>query len=63
MSEPIIRVANVTRTYHVGDVDVHALRGMNLIVEPGEFIAIMGSSGREVHVDVIARLPGPTVQR
>jgi macrolide transport system ATP-binding/permease protein len=36
---------NVTRTYHVGDVDVHALRGVNLTVEPGEFIAIMGSSG------------------
>ena len=45
MQEPIIRVVNVTRTYHVGDVDVHALRGVSLIVEPGEFIAIMGSSG------------------
>jgi macrolide transport system ATP-binding/permease protein len=45
MPEPIIRVVNVTRTYHVGDVDVHALRGVNLTVEPGEFIAIMGSSG------------------
>ena len=45
MSEPIIRVVDVTRTYHVGDVDVHALRGVNLTVEPGEFIAIMGSSG------------------
>ena len=45
MPEPIIRIVNVTRTYHVGDVDVHALRGVNLIVEPGEFIAIMGSSG------------------
>jgi macrolide transport system ATP-binding/permease protein len=45
MPEPIIRVVNVTRTYHVGDVDVYALRGVNLIVEPGEFIAIMGSSG------------------
>jgi macrolide transport system ATP-binding/permease protein len=45
MPEPIIRVVNVTRTYHVGDVDVHALRGVNLTVAPGEFIAIMGSSG------------------
>ena len=45
MPEPIIRVENVTRIYHVGDVDVHALRGVNLIVERGEFIAIMGSSG------------------
>ena len=45
MPEPIIRVSNVTRTYHVGDVDVHALRGVDLVIEPGEFIAIMGSSG------------------
>ncbi len=45
MPEPIIKVSNVTRTYHVGDVDVHALRGVSLVVEPGEFIAIMGSSG------------------
>ncbi|MGZ3292195.1 MAG: ABC transporter permease [Xanthobacteraceae bacterium] len=45
MPEPIIRVENVTRIYHVGEVDVHALRGINLIVERGEFIAIMGSSG------------------
>jgi macrolide transport system ATP-binding/permease protein len=45
MAEPIIRVSNVTRTYHVGDVDVHALGGINLTVERGEFIAIMGSSG------------------
>lgn len=45
MAGPIIRVSNVTRTYHVGDVDVHALRGINLTVERGEFIAVMGSSG------------------
>jgi macrolide transport system ATP-binding/permease protein len=45
MAEPIIRVENVTRVYHVGDVDVHALRGISLVVQRGEFIAIMGSSG------------------
>ncbi len=45
MPEPIIRVENVTRVYHVGDIDVHALRGVNLTIERGEFVAIMGSSG------------------
>jgi ABC-type lipoprotein export system ATPase subunit len=45
MPDPIIRVENVTRVYHVGDVDVHALRGVSLEVQRGEFIAIMGSSG------------------
>src|SRR6185295_12598126 len=45
MPEPVIRVENVTRTYHVGDVDIHALRGVSLVVERGEFVAIMGSSG------------------
>jgi macrolide transport system ATP-binding/permease protein len=45
MTEPVIRVENVTRTYHVGDVDIHALRGVSLVVERGEFLAIMGSSG------------------
>jgi macrolide transport system ATP-binding/permease protein len=45
MTGPVIRVENVTRTYHVGDVDVPALRGVSLTVERGEFVAIMGSSG------------------
>ncbi len=45
MPEPVIQVENVTRTYRVGDVDVHALRGVDLAVEAGEFVAIMGSSG------------------
>jgi macrolide transport system ATP-binding/permease protein len=45
MPDTVIKVENVTRTYHVGDVDVHALRGVSLTVERGEFVAIMGSSG------------------
>jgi macrolide transport system ATP-binding/permease protein len=45
MPQPIIRVENVTRIYHVGDIDVHALRGVSLTIERGEFVAIMGSSG------------------
>jgi macrolide transport system ATP-binding/permease protein len=45
MSDTVIRVENVTRTYHIGDVNVHALRGVSLTIERGEFVAIMGSSG------------------
>ena len=44
---PVIEVENITRTFVVGDVKVEALRGINLVVQPGEFVAIMGSSGPE----------------
>ena len=45
MADQIIRVENVTRTFHIGDIDVQALRGVNLTIERGEFVTIMGSSG------------------
>jgi len=45
VSEPVIRIDNVSRIYHAGDVDVAALAGVSLTVERGEFVAIMGSSG------------------
>jgi putative ABC transport system ATP-binding protein len=46
MSEtPIIQVRTLTKTYRVGDIDVHALRGVDLDVQQGEFIAVVGSSG------------------
>src|SRR5271170_5082433 len=46
MSEPpIIEVRGLTKTYQVGDVAVHALRGVDLEVRKGEFVAIIGASG------------------
>jgi len=45
MREGVIELTNVTKVYRTGDVDLRALDGVSLHVEPGEFIAIMGSSG------------------
>jgi len=45
MQEPILRVENVSRAYIVGDVEVQALRDVHLVIERGEFVAIMGASG------------------
>src|SRR5690242_17468523 len=41
----VIRVEDVHKYYQLGETQVHALRGVDLAVEPGEFVAIMGSSG------------------
>jgi putative ABC transport system ATP-binding protein len=42
---PVIEVRNLRKTYGSGDTAVHALRGLDLTVEKGEYIAIMGASG------------------
>jgi putative ABC transport system ATP-binding protein len=45
MQEPIIQVQGLTKIYHVGDVEVPALRGIDLQAARGEFVAIVGASG------------------
>src|SRR6187431_3551397 len=42
---PVISVRNLVKTYTVGEVIVRALRGADLDVEPGEFVAVTGPSG------------------
>ena len=45
MSSPVIEVSGLHKTYALDGVDVHALRGIDLTVQAGEFVAIMGPSG------------------
>jgi putative ABC transport system ATP-binding protein len=44
-SLPVIQVENVHKYYDLGETKVHALRGVDMTIVPGEFVAIMGSSG------------------
>jgi len=61
MSE-LIRVENLHKIYHMGDVEVPALRGIDLAITRGEFVAVMGSSGsgKSTFMNILGCLDRPT---
>jgi putative ABC transport system ATP-binding protein len=59
---PVIEVRDVVKTYGTGEAAVHALRGVNLTVATGEYVAVMGSSGsgKSTLMNILGCLDVPT---
>lgn len=62
MSNTVVRLENVVKTYSMGESEVHALRGISFAIEQGEFLSIMGpsGSGKSTCMNMIGCLDRPT---
>jgi putative ABC transport system ATP-binding protein len=58
----VIRIRDLHKTYKMGDIEVHALRGINLTIQRSEFVAVMGASGsgKSTIMNIVGCLDRPT---